>query len=115
VDNHRIPSFVTSGEAYRQWVAFWRAELTRSEIQPLRSRTKVSRSSPELLSALQTTARGNFVLAEGGFLLDPVPREELSHLADRLFASLVETTGPEATNDGSARPPTPHPARGSPK
>jgi hypothetical protein len=101
VDGRSVPSFVTSTHAYKQWVSFWRGELDRSEIMPLRGRDRVSRSSPQFLDALQGTSRGNFVLVEGGFLLDPVPGEELDRLADRLFASLVDTAGPEEPRDPS--------------
>jgi hypothetical protein len=95
VDGRSIPAFVTSPPAYQQWVSFWRAELARPAIEPLRGRDKVSRGSPGFLDALQSSGRGNFVLAEGGFLLDPVAAEELPRLADRLFAALVEAAGPE--------------------
>lgn len=99
VDGRSVPSFVTSPQAYRQWISFWRAELGRPEIQPLRGRDRIPRGSPAYLDALLETGRGNFVLAEGGHLLDPVPAEELSRLADHLFGSLVETAGPEESRD----------------
>lgn len=101
VDGRSIPSFVTSPHAYKQWIAFWRSELDRPEIQPLGGRDKVPRASPGFLEALQGTSRGNFVLSEGGFLLDPISAEELPRLADRLFASLVDTAGPEESRDPS--------------
>jgi hypothetical protein len=101
VDGRSIPAFVTSTHAYKQWVLFWRGELTRPEIEPLRGRGRVARGRPEYLDVLQGTGRGNFVLAEGGFLLDLVPGADLSRLADHLFASLVDTAGPEEPRDPS--------------
>src|SRR5258708_5588363 len=99
VDGHSIPTFVTSAQAYRQWVQFWRRELARTETQPLRGRGPVSRCSPAFLDALLDTGRGNFVLAEGGILLDPVSAEVLPRVADHLFARLVDTAGPEEPRD----------------
>jgi len=101
VDGRSVPGFVTSTQAYRQWIAFWRSELARPEILPLQGREKIPRSSPGFLDVLQTTGRGNFVLVDGGFLLDSVSEEELPRLADKLFASLVDTTGGEESRDPS--------------
>ena len=93
-----VPSFVADRHAYRQWVAFWRAELAKPGIVPLRGRDAIAPASPGYLDALMETGRGHFVLADGGFLLDPVERGSLPRLADQLFASLVGT-GQERPRD----------------
>ena len=101
VDGRSIPSFVTSTHAYKQWVQFWQSELARPELQPLRGKGGVARHLPEFLDVLRDTGRGDFVLAEGGFLLDPVPGEDLSRLADRLFVAMVDAAGSEEPRDPS--------------
>ncbi len=99
VDGRGVPAFVASAPAYRQWIRFWRAELARPEITALKGGKRVPRKAPEFLEALRSNNRGNFVLAEGGFLLDPVRPEELPGLADKLFGQLVEGGPPEGPPD----------------
>ncbi|MGP0067620.1 MAG: hypothetical protein ACLQGP_28995 [Isosphaeraceae bacterium] len=101
LDGRSIPSFVTSADALRQWVGFWRREIEKPEIEPVTGGTRVARSSPEFLSALMSGNRGNFQLVEGGFLLDPLEPEELPALADHLYGTLVEATGYEEPRDPS--------------
>lgn len=99
VDGRSIPSFVTSPAAYRQWIAFWRAELSRTVIEPIEGGDRVARGSPGFLDVLAGSGRGNFLLADGGFLLDAVGPDELPSLVDSLFGMLVETSGPEEPRD----------------
>jgi hypothetical protein len=101
VDGRSIPGFVASHSAYRQWIAFWRGQVGRLDIVPATGGARVSRRSPEFLSALMAANRGNFVLAEGGHVLDSVELEQLPALADHLFRALVETSGPEEPRDPS--------------
>jgi hypothetical protein len=96
-----IPTFVTSPDVFRQWIAYWRREMEKTEIDPVLGGARVARSSPEFLSALMSGNRGNFQLVEGGFLLDPLEPEELPALVDHLYGTLVETTGPEEPRDPS--------------
>ena len=101
LDGRSIPAFVTSPDAFRQWIASWRREMEKPEIEPVTGGARVARSSPEFLSALMSGNRGNYHLVEGGFLLDPLQPEELPALVDHLYATLVETTGPEEPRDPS--------------
>ena len=90
VETRHIPAFVTSRPAYAQWVEFWRVELSRAEIASVsRPGIKVGRNSPDYLDILAASSRGNFVLTEGGRLLDPVGDPQ--DAADYLFERLVET------------------------
>lgn len=90
VDNSKVPSFVTSRSAYCQWIQFWRWELEKPDVRQFLMR------DPTLLS----WNRGNFVLVEGGFLLDPAYGEGgstgmLAAVADSLYRTLVETQAPQ--------------------
>lgn len=90
VDGRSVPSFVTSTNAYKQWVRFWRKELEKPAVRPLEGGEAVSRSSVDFLRVLASMSKGNFLLVESGMLLDAVEIGELPDLADYLFHSLVE-------------------------
>jgi len=98
IDGRSIPSFVTSSNAYRQWIQFWRAELEKAEIEAADG-TTVPHGSPDFLSGLQSWNRGSFVLAEGGMLLDPVHADDLTGLALHLYDWLVEASGTDEPRD----------------
>jgi hypothetical protein len=98
VDARRIPAFVTSRPAYKQWVEYWRAELARPEVESVaRPGTRVSRSSAKYLDVLSESSRGNFLLTEGGLLLDAITDPE--DALDYLFERLVETPSAEEPRD----------------
>ena len=94
MDGRSIPGFVSSSNAYRQWVAYWRSQVETARNPPATGGPWCPRRSPEFLPALMAANRGNFVLAEGGHVLDSVDPDDLPDLADYLFRALVETTGP---------------------
>jgi hypothetical protein len=91
VDDQDIPSFVASPEAYRQWVRYWRREVTKPVIRPATGGPGVPRTSPACLDALRQTGPGNFLLCDGGTFGDPIPISEIPAVADRLFAECVGT------------------------
>lgn len=90
VDGRSIPAFVTSTTAYKQWVEFWRSELNRNDSKSY---------SQSWLEHLKEASRGNFLLAEGGFIVDPVAHEHLPSLTDDLFRRLVESNIAEEPKD----------------
>jgi hypothetical protein len=98
IDGRSIPAFVGSANAFRQWIEFWRAELRKPEIETAEG-SRIPQSAPAFLSALQSWNRGNFVLTEGGFLLDPVASDDLSDLADHLFQKLVDSPTTDEIRD----------------
>lgn len=99
IDGRSIPSFITSPSAYRQWIQFWRSELEKTEIETAEGKACVPQGSPDYLAALQSWNRGNFVLVEGGFLLDSIQGDDLGGLADHLYQTLVEATGTDEQRD----------------
>jgi hypothetical protein len=82
IDGRSIPPFVTSMAAYKQWVDFWRSQLTDKSVPRRRSQV--------WLEELKQTSNGNFCLCDGGFILDEVDNADLSHLTNDLFHRLVE-------------------------
>jgi hypothetical protein len=51
------------------------------------------------MEKLKETSRGNFVLTEGGLVLDTTEREKVSNLTDELFDTLIESNVPEEARD----------------
>jgi len=83
IDGRRIPPFVTSMAAYKQWVDFWRSEL---DAMPLRAGRTLQKWSDNL----KQTGRGNFWLADGGTILQDLRTEEIQQLTNDLYHKLVE-------------------------
>ena len=99
VDGRSIPTFVTSSNAYRQWIRSWRKAVSSETITSLGQPEPIPITSPDFADALVRTSRGNFVITEAGELLDRVTVDELPNVADQLFASLVETNAPDEPRD----------------
>ncbi len=76
--------------AYRQWVAYWCKQLDQGAITPATGGKPVSKTSSEFIDVLTASNRGNFLLSDGGIVLDDVGQESLSELAEDLFCRLVE-------------------------
>lgn len=102
VDGRSIPDWVTSHNAYRQWVRYWREALSAYSIEPLRAGELIPASSPAFMEALRETAQGNFVLTEAGAVMDQVGESDLPAVANQLFAQLVqEASSPDEPKDRS--------------
>ncbi len=102
VDGRSIPDWVTSHNAYRQWVRYWRDALSENSILPLRGGELIPASSPAFMDALRETAQGNFMLLESGAVMDQVGEEDLPAVANQLFAQLVlEAASAEEPKDRS--------------
>jgi hypothetical protein len=99
IDGRSVPSFVTNLSAYKQWVQYWRSEIQKSETRPVLGGEPVAQDSPKFTEALKTANRGNFFLTDGGFLLDKISSDQLPHLADHLFTTLVDTNALEDAPD----------------
>ncbi len=90
IDGRRIPDFVSSDVAYRQWIHYWRRQLETESFSPPGHQQPVKSDSPAFVDALISSSKGNFVLENGGCLLDRVTEADLSPLTAMLFNSLVE-------------------------
>jgi hypothetical protein len=99
IDGRSVPSFVTSLNAYKQWVHYWRAEIEKPEINPVFGGEPVRKNLPAFTEVLKSANKGNFVLEDGGLLLDKLSSDELSQMVDNLFNVLVETNGQDEAVD----------------
>lgn len=106
VDNSKIPEFVKSTSAYKQWIRFWQGEIGKPAIEPATGGVEVPRCSPDFVAALQAANKSSFFLADGGMVFEPVNASELPRLINILFATLVETGEPEEARNSliSERP-----------
>lgn len=102
VDGRRIPKDVNSPNAYIQWVQHWRSVMQQEELRPITGGSPVSHSSPGFVEVLKETGRGNYLLAEGGALLDQISSEGLPDLANYVYNILVEPSG--TTEEGYESP-----------
>lgn len=99
VDGRSIPKFVTSANAYKQWLSYWRNAVSGRALSPVMGGAPVNISDQAFVETLKQSGHGNFVLVEGGALLDSVSESELPIIADQLFSQLVEASGPEQPSD----------------
>src|SRR5262249_58178483 len=90
VDGRIVPSFVTNTGAYKQWVEYWRGEFSQKH------KAAVSHS---WLEDLKKANRGNFVLVDGGVILDAVQPNQLAYFTNELFCRLVEPKAAEEIVD----------------
>jgi hypothetical protein len=79
------PKFVTSENAYKQWISYWSTQLQKHELPSMAGTVPVA--SPKFLEALQEGSKGNFYLALGGQIIDNV--EDVHDGVNYLFNMLV--------------------------
>jgi hypothetical protein len=102
INDADVPPFVVSPVAYKQWVRYWRRELSSECVRPTAGGPPVGRSAPEYLDALRETGPGNYLLTDGGRFAEPVPAVELPQAVDYLFERYVAEPPPLGP-----RPPAP--------
>jgi hypothetical protein len=90
IDGRRIPAFVTSSAAYKQWVSFWRTELDNLNVGGV---------SQGNIEKLKQANRGNFLLTDGGFLSEEVRSDHLPELTNNLFQRLIVPVASEEMKD----------------
>ena len=89
VDGRAVPDWIGNLGAYKQWIAYWRESVSHSSYQPATGGVAVDARSPEFIQAIQSANRGQYVLVEGGVLLDGVPADEVDAACQHLFDLLV--------------------------
>jgi hypothetical protein len=99
VDGRSIPPFVVSEGAYRQWVKFWRGYVAADRPEHPLTGAAIHRSDAEFMAALSQASRGQFVLEEGGEVIDARDEESIEALVDSLYAGLVEESATDEPRD----------------
>lgn len=98
VDGRSVPSFITNVSAYKQWVRFWREQIAAGAIESLRGGPTVTVSSPEFMDALIETSTLDYIVSDGGYILDPVTPDNIDNVVDELYDRLVAIGGPPASS-----------------
>lgn len=99
VDGRSVPPWIPSPGIYKQWVKFWQSEIEKQEICPYTGGKAVRNTEPQFLDVLKTSGSGNFVLAEGGLVIDPIEADKLHEAVTFLFNALVDTNEGEEVKD----------------
>jgi len=92
VDGRSIPAFVTNMGAYKQWIDFWRQQLSGN---PSASGKRLQRC----VDALKESSHGNFCVVDGGMILGKAEGYDPIELADSLFQRIVEPPLAEDASD----------------
>lgn len=83
---------VRDQDAYRQWVHYWREQMSRSSLNINGNGHQVPRESPEFLDALRHKSKRQFVLVDGGFISAEVDASEVDEVVNDLYDTLVDDT-----------------------
>lgn len=78
--------FVNDLETFDRWVSYWEKQLAKDTLSISREHP-ISRDDDQYLDVFKRTQKGNYLLCEGGFLLEDV--DNLKDAADFLFEQLV--------------------------
>src|SRR5262245_8525849 len=96
------PKFVENSRTYKEWVQFWTTKLSKDALPGRRGNEPTPKTSPDYLDVFRETGKENYVLVDGGFLLEQVEAADLPDLTDHLFETLV-LEGPEGTLADASR------------
>lgn len=91
---------VRGSRAFREWVSYWRTQIAKDSIRTRDGRL-VSSFETEFVDQLTTGSKQQYMLVDGGYLLDQHSPEDVSSLADELFRQLVAKQEKNAFDDRS--------------
>jgi len=81
---------VQNQDTYRQWIRYWRSEMSRPTLSINGNDQRIARESPEFIDALRQRSKENFVLVDGGFVTGHVNPGDIDEVVQDLFVGLVE-------------------------
>lgn len=81
--------FLHDEENYRRWVAYWQNLCGQKRLQIFND-PPVTNKTPRFLKALQRTQNGNYLLTQGGEVLDHVSAATVDEAAEFLYSRLVK-------------------------
>jgi hypothetical protein len=86
---------VRNQEAYKEWIRYWREQMSSPALSIGGNGRPVSRESPEFLDALKNRSKRQFVLVDGGFLLGDVDVTDTDDVVRDLFEAIVDDRNTE--------------------
>jgi hypothetical protein len=75
---------------YRQWIQYWREQMSKPALSLNGNGHQVAHDSPEFVDALRKKSKRQFVLVDGGFVTGEIDRHEIDDVVHNLFSNLVE-------------------------
>jgi len=94
LQSREAAKFVSDIDVYDRWISHWSQAIATGEVR-VKRRDNVTKDSDDFLCALQGTQKGNYVLAEGGEMMQKLARTKIPAALDFLFHQLVgDATAP---------------------
>ena len=87
VDARKIPEWINSKTAYKEWVKFLRKCVVKGEITD--KGKAVTSKTAEFLNALKSVSGANYILGDSGSIPDKIEASDVSTLTDYLYELLV--------------------------
>jgi hypothetical protein len=87
---------VKSISNYKQWIDSWAKRASKAELSSRKFGT-VQKSSPDFMRVLSTYSEGNYILEEGGEIIEEADSEKVGEITDYLFDRLVGATEEKPT------------------
>jgi hypothetical protein len=86
--------FIEDKKTYRRWINHWSSFLEEQKVS-LPRKPAVKIDHPKFLDALIQTQKDNYLLFEGGFVIETVGRRGLAAATNQLYQQLVIRNAPE--------------------
>ncbi|HUB65937.1 MAG TPA: hypothetical protein VL981_00465 [Candidatus Methylacidiphilales bacterium] len=80
IDSRSIPGWVSSKVSYKEWVYYWRKTITT-----------LSNSEVSQFLRLSVASTGNYILCDGGEVIQTIIESDVEDLLTFLFETLVDT------------------------
>ena len=81
------PKFIRDKRAYRNWLYLWKHKIGQPVIESSDHTLRATKESPDFLEVLKATGKDNYVLMDGGSVLEQV--DDPNDLINYLFSTLV--------------------------
>lgn len=80
IDARTIPGWVSSKVSYKEWVYYWRKSINSKSLK-----------NPDEIRKMAKEANGNYMLCDGGEVIQDVEESDVCNLLTFLFDTLVDT------------------------
>jgi hypothetical protein len=87
VDGRKVPDWIRSKTAYKEWVKFLRNCVVKGEIST--KGETITSETPEFLSALENVSGANYLLGDSGLIPESIEASDVPILTDYLYELLV--------------------------
>ena len=85
-------ALVNDSAVYKRWVGHW-SRMVAGEAIEAGGGTPVPKTSPQFVEELLKTQKGNYILADGGEIVDRITAKNIADATDYLFDELVARKG----------------------